>query len=144
MPCNPVGFRRRVKLERAIMTTSPDIRSAAAPVAKTHPRDALAMLTPFRWNGGLAVIFALLAASFFVAGYFVIYWRNADMDLVVIYNALVMNDRRAASLSRSSRLSHDRIAEAVVPVASSSGAVERLEAVVPSPGHRISLHSMPR
>ena len=74
------------------MTTSPDIRSAAAPVAKTHPRDALAMLTPFRWNGGLAVIFALLAASFFVAGYFVIYWRNADMDLVVIYNALVMND----------------------------------------------------
>ncbi len=74
------------------MTASPDIRSAAAPVVKTQPRDALAMLTPFGWNGGLAVIFALLAASFFLAGYFVIYWRNADMDLVVIYNALVMND----------------------------------------------------
>ncbi len=74
------------------MTATPDTRSAAAPAAKTQPRDALAMLTPFGWNGGLAVIFALLAASFFLAGYFVIYWRNADMDLVVIYNALVMND----------------------------------------------------
>ncbi|MGL5165814.1 MAG: hypothetical protein ACRC9K_08000 [Afipia sp.] len=74
------------------MTATPDTRFAAAPAAKTQPRDALAMLTPFGWNGGLAVIFALLAASFFLAGYFVIYWRNADMDLVVIYNALVMND----------------------------------------------------
>lgn len=50
------------------------------------------MLTPFGWNGGLAVIFIGALASFLLAGYFVIYWRNADMDLVVIYNALVMND----------------------------------------------------
>lgn len=70
------------------MTASPDIR----PAVKTQPRDALAMLTPFGWNGGLAVIFVGLVASFLLAGYFVIYWRNADMDLVVIYNALAMND----------------------------------------------------
>jgi hypothetical protein len=33
-----------------------------------------------------------LAASFFPFGYALIYWRNADMDLMVIYNALVLND----------------------------------------------------
>src|ERR1700726_4492055 len=33
-----------------------------------------------------------LAASFFLFGYALIYWRNADMDFMVIYNALVLND----------------------------------------------------
>ncbi|WP_204273085.1 hypothetical protein, partial [Enterobacter hormaechei] len=55
-------------------------------------RDALARLTPFGWNGGLTFILALLSASFFFAGYFIIYWRNADMDFMIVYNALVMND----------------------------------------------------
>ena len=30
--------------------------------------------------------------SFFLFGYALIYWRNADMDFMVIYNALVLND----------------------------------------------------
>jgi len=55
-------------------------------------RDALARLTPFGWTGGLAIILIGLALSFFLAGYFVIYWRNADMDFMILYNALVMND----------------------------------------------------
>jgi len=37
-------------------------------------------------------ILAGLALSFFLFGYAMIYWRNADMDFMVIYNALVMND----------------------------------------------------
>lgn len=40
----------------------------------------------------MAVILVGLALSFFLAGYFVIYWRNADMDFMIVYNALVMND----------------------------------------------------
>jgi hypothetical protein len=40
----------------------------------------------------LAAIVAGLAASFFLFGYALIYWRNADMDFMVIYNALVLND----------------------------------------------------
>jgi hypothetical protein len=40
----------------------------------------------------LAAIVAGLAASFLLFGYAVIYWRNADMDFMVIYNALVLND----------------------------------------------------
>ena len=79
------------------MTASPDIRPtathiSATPAAEASSRDALARLTPFGWTGGLLVIVALLAASFFLAGYFVIYWRNADMDFMIVYNALVMND----------------------------------------------------
>jgi hypothetical protein len=55
-------------------------------------QDAFARLTFLGWWGGLAAIVAGLAASFLLFGYAVIYWRNADMDFMVIYNALVMND----------------------------------------------------
>ncbi|WP_425994265.1 hypothetical protein [Afipia sp. DC4300-2b1] len=74
------------------MTASPDSQTSASPSPSDPRSDALARLTPFGWNGGLAFILALLAASFFLAGYFVIYWRNADMDFMIVYNALVMND----------------------------------------------------
>jgi hypothetical protein len=55
------------------------------------PRDACARLTPFGWRGGLAALVAGLAASFFLVGYFVVYWRNADMDFMVVYSALAAN-----------------------------------------------------
>jgi hypothetical protein len=54
--------------------------------------DALAPLTFLGWPLGLAAIVASLAASFFLYGYALVYWRNADMDLMVVYNALVLND----------------------------------------------------
>jgi hypothetical protein len=54
--------------------------------------DALAGLTFLGWRGGLAAIVAGLAASFLLYGYALIYWRNADMDFMVIYNALALND----------------------------------------------------
>jgi len=72
--------------------TPHDIQTSATPAPKNQPRDALARLTPFGWNGGMAVILIGLTLSFFLAGYFVIYWRNADMDFMIVYNALVMND----------------------------------------------------
>ena len=72
------------------MTASPD--SQSAPPLNDPRRDALARLTPFGWRGGMAVILIGLALSFFLAGYFVVYWRNADMDFMIVYNALVLND----------------------------------------------------
>lgn len=54
--------------------------------------DAFAALTPFGWTGGLVAIVVLLTVSFFAVGYFLIYWRNADMDFMVIYCALSLND----------------------------------------------------
>jgi hypothetical protein len=58
--------------------------------------DAIARLTPFGWSGGLVFITTLLVASFFLAGYFIIYWRNADMDFMVVYSALLLNDGQPA------------------------------------------------
>jgi hypothetical protein len=40
----------------------------------------------------LTAIVAGMAASFFLFGYALVYWRNADMDFMVVYNALVLND----------------------------------------------------
>jgi hypothetical protein len=55
-------------------------------------KDAFDQLTFLGWRWGLTAIVAGLAASFFLYGYALVYWRNADMDFMVIYNALVLND----------------------------------------------------
>jgi hypothetical protein len=74
----------------------PSMSTNTPPIATKPPiegaRDAFARLTFLGWSGGLAAIIAGLALSFLLFGYAVIYWRNADMDFMVIYNALVMND----------------------------------------------------
>src|ERR1700722_10427714 len=69
----------------------------SAPPLTTAPtndvaRDAFDRLTFLGWRWGLAAIVAGLAASFFLFGYALVYWRNADMDFMGIYNALAMND----------------------------------------------------
>jgi hypothetical protein len=67
------------------------------PASTTKPqtyqaKDAFDRLTFLGWRWGLTAIVAGLAASFFLFGYALVYWRNADMDFMVIYNALVLND----------------------------------------------------
>ena len=68
----------------------------STPASSTAPplatKDAFDRLTFLGWRWGLAAIVAGLAASFFLFGYALIYWRNADMDFMVIYNALALND----------------------------------------------------
>jgi hypothetical protein len=59
---------------------------------QTKARDAFDRFTFLGWKKGLAAIVAGLAASFFLFGYALVYWRNADMDFMVIYNALLLND----------------------------------------------------
>jgi hypothetical protein len=72
------------------MDQSPTLTSATQ--SRSAGSDALAPLTFLGWRLGLVAIVAGLAASFFLCGYALVYWRNADMDLMVIYNALVLND----------------------------------------------------
>jgi hypothetical protein len=62
--------------------------STREPTAK----DTFDRVTFLGWRKGLAAIVAGLAASFFLFGYALVYWRNADMDFMVVYNALVLND----------------------------------------------------
>jgi hypothetical protein len=69
--------------------------SAPASLAATPSgaaKDGLDRLTFLGWRGGLTAIVVGLAVSFFLFGFAVIYWRNADMDFMVIYSALAMND----------------------------------------------------
>lgn len=68
--------------------------NTTTPATGAERPDALDRLTPFGWWGGLGVIVLLLVASFFLAGYFVVYWRNADMDFMVAYSALSLGDGR--------------------------------------------------
>jgi len=61
--------------------------------ASHHPShsDAFDRLTFLGWHRSLAAVIAGLAVSFLLFGYFVVYWRNADMDFMVVYSALAMN-----------------------------------------------------
>src|SRR5258705_3447007 len=74
------------------MTQFPASASTTQPPIIAAKEDAFDRLTFLGWRTGLTAIVAGLAASFFLFGYTLIYWRNADMDLMVIYNALVLND----------------------------------------------------
>ena len=65
---------------------------AATAVSAPARNDAYDGLTFLGRRGGVVAIIAGLALSFLLFGYAVIYWRNADMDFMVIYNALAMND----------------------------------------------------
>jgi hypothetical protein len=74
------------------MDQSPTLTSTPRSQRFRASVDALAPLTFLGWRLGLATIVISIAASFFLFGYALVYWRNADMDLMVIYNALVLND----------------------------------------------------
>ena len=73
------------------MNPSPTTAAASGPPI-VAARDAFDRLTFLGWRWGLTAIIAGLAVSFFLYGYALIYWRNADMDFMVIYNALALND----------------------------------------------------
>jgi hypothetical protein len=46
------------------------------------------------WNGSLCSIFLAMIISFFLFGYWNPYWRNADMDFMMVYQAFLLNDGR--------------------------------------------------
>src|ERR1700692_100425 len=73
------------------MDQSPTRTSTTPPQIRAAP-DAFDRLTFLGWRWGLTAIVAGMAVSFLLCGYALIYWRNADMDFMVIYNALVLND----------------------------------------------------
>ncbi len=72
--------------------TSPRMMKKTITKTSNPPRDAFDRLTRFGWHGGVAVALLLSLVSFLAVGYFTVYWRNADMDFMMIYNALAIND----------------------------------------------------
>src|SRR5436305_12016923 len=63
-------------------------------IREPRAKDILDRISWLGWRKGLAGIVLGLAASFFIFGYALVYWRNADMDFMVIYDALLLNDGR--------------------------------------------------
>ncbi len=61
------------------------------PASSLTRRDAFDRLSFLGWRLSLVAVVTGLALSFLLFGYFVIYWRNADMDFMVVYSALAMN-----------------------------------------------------
>src|SRR5215813_11898721 len=57
-------------------------------------RDLQRLLNVETWNKSLCFIFLGVIVSFFVFGYWNPYWRNADMDFMMVYQAFLLNDGR--------------------------------------------------
>src|SRR4029078_1676147 len=53
---------------------------------------SLGRFTPLGWTRGLLAILAGLIVSFFLFGFFNPYWRVADQDLLLIFDAFLQND----------------------------------------------------
>jgi len=63
------------------------------PAAMSHPGVAspFERLTPLGFGTGLLVVCACILVSFLLAGFWLPYWRVADMDFWVVYNAFLLN-----------------------------------------------------
>lgn len=53
---------------------------------------SLGRFTPLGWTRGLLAIFAGLIVSFFLFGFFNPYWRVADQDILLVFDAFLQND----------------------------------------------------
>lgn len=53
-------------------------------------QQGLAGLLVFGWTGTLVSIILAIVVSFFLFGYFTPYWRRADMDIMLVYQAFLL------------------------------------------------------
>jgi hypothetical protein len=71
------------------------VTAASAPHPLERPALDWTALFPFGFAVSVLIVLALIAASFFAAGYFNPYWRRFDMDFMMVYQAFLLNDGRA-------------------------------------------------
>jgi hypothetical protein len=56
---------------------------------------SLGRFTPLGWTRGLLAILAGLIVSFFLFGFFNPYWRVADQDILLVFDAFLQNGKRS-------------------------------------------------
>jgi len=88
----------------------------ATPAPTTKPqiyqaKDAFDRLTFLGWRWGLTAVVAGLAASFFLFGYALVYWRNADMDCHGESTTPLPSMTASRSCFRPHRLHHHPVAK---------------------------------
>jgi hypothetical protein len=50
------------------------------------------LLIAKNWSGSLGLILFGIVVSFFLFGYWIPYWRFADMDIMMVYQGFLLND----------------------------------------------------
>ena len=68
-----------------------DLSATFAGWIKPRSASPLDRLVLFSWHNELLLICACMLLSFLVAGFWYPYWRVADMDFFVVYNAFLLN-----------------------------------------------------
>ena len=76
---------------RPPMSASPDAPTPSGETPSSDPDRPFRRLIPLQWKGELLAICGGMLASFLVAGFWYPYWRIADMDFWVVYNAFLLN-----------------------------------------------------
>lgn len=71
------------------VTLAPATEEYGLPSAEANGFQRLVL---FNWTNGLLVTLGGLTVSFLLCGFWYPYWRIADMDLLVVYNAFLLND----------------------------------------------------
>jgi hypothetical protein len=68
-----------------------DVSGPIVGVRGLPARSALQRVVPYTWTRHLLLICGVMLASFLIAGFWFPYWRVADMDFFVVYNAFLLN-----------------------------------------------------
>ena len=73
--------------------TNADAVGIAKPGAAGEPAKNLDRLLAVKnWSGSLGLVLFWIVVSFFLFGYWIPYWRFADMDIMMVYQGFLLND----------------------------------------------------
>ncbi len=74
------------------MTKADAVGVAKPGDASEHAKNLDRLLVVKNWTGSLGLILFWIAVSFFLFGYWIPYWRFADMDIMMVHQGFLLND----------------------------------------------------
>ena len=74
------------------MTNADAVGVAKPGVAGDPAKNLDRLLVVKNWTGSLGLILFWIVVSFFLFGYWIPYWRFADMDIMMVYQGFLLND----------------------------------------------------
>jgi hypothetical protein len=80
---------------KRLMTQAVAMPQSLQPMIRTRQFDAISVDAVWM-ERRTCFHHSAFGSVFLLAGYFIIYWRNADMDFMVVYSALLLNDGQPA------------------------------------------------
>ena len=74
------------------MTNTDAVRTEKPGAAGEPAKNLDRLLAVKNWSGSLGLILFWIVVSFFLFGYWIPYWRFADMDIMMVYQGFLLND----------------------------------------------------